>query len=247
MNTFTTTVVAGDPLTVPRICLFGCHTEAFREMAQTTLYENKAEYAERWGHDLKVLVGVPPDFNDERSHCNGITWARISEALKSARSGDYDWIYVVGGDTLITNLTIPLTTFLDDDFHFIIANDCCEWNADSFFFRCTTAGIGFMEAVLGEYERLKHHSWVEQQAMIELRDRQPWRGIWKVLPQRYINSYNYRLYGADEHCQPAKREGKDCAGHDGQWQPGDFLIHWPGLSSEVRREQIEKVLPQIVR
>jgi hypothetical protein len=239
------TIVTNEPS--PNFCILSAHDDSYSKIAETTVYQNKAEYAKRWGYDLMTLTNVNPAFHDPGSHINGLTWDRLREAVLLAKSGRYDWLYLVGADTLITNMTIPLTEFADNDYHFVIANDCCEWNADSFFFRCSLAGIGFMEAVMAEYERLKHHCWVEQQAMIELRDLPEWRGIWKVLPQRKINSYNYPLYVDDKHCQPAKRLGKDFAGNDGQWQPGDFLIHWAGLSTDIRYRQIEKVLPQIIR
>ena len=29
-------------------------------------------------------------------------------------------------------------------------------------------------------------------------------------------------------------EGIDLLGQDGQWYEGDFVIHWPGLSNNVR-------------
>lgn len=220
--------------------MVACHTQEYADIARTTLYENKADYARRWGYDLAVLTEVNPDFAFQDSHVGGMTWDRLREAVKVAKTRQYDWIYIVGADTLITNMTIPLSSLIDDAFHFIIANDCNEWNADSFLFRCAPEGIGFMEDVLAQFDRLKNHCWVEQQAMIEVRDRHP--GIWKTLPQRAMNSYNYDLY-------PAKggRDGKDFFGNDGQWQPGDFLIHWAGLTPEVRREQIAIVLPQIIR
>lgn len=234
------TVVTSDPLSSPKICMLSCYCPNYREMADKTLYQNKAEYAKRWGHDLMTLTDVNPEFKDEKSHVGGLTWDRLRESIKIAKSGKYEWIYIVGVDTLITNLTIPLSSFVDPEFHLVIANDCCGWNADSFLFRCSEQGISYMEDVMAHYEQFKHHCWVEQQAMIELRDAHP--GTWKVLPQRLLNSYDYELY-------PAKggREGKDFAGNDGQWQPGDFLIHWAGLPTHVRYEQIEKVWPQIVK
>lgn len=224
----------------PPICMVCCHTPEYAEIAKRTIYENKGEYARRWNHDLVVLTDVNPDYSCPEGHVGGMTWDRLREAVRLAKTTDYDWIYIVGGDTLITNMTISLTSLIDDAYHFIIANDCNEWNADSFLFRCSIAGIDFMEDVLAQFDRLKNHCWVEQQAMIEVRDKHP--GIWKVLPQRAMNSYNYDLY-------PNKggRDGKDCVGNDGQWQPGDFLIHWAGLPPHVRMEQIEKVWPQIVR
>ena len=232
-------LVQATPLRLPRICLLTCYLPNYEAIAEKTVAQNKAEYAKRWGHDLLALFDVSPKYTDEHSHAWGISWNRIETAIETAKSGKYDWVYVVGADTLITNMTIPLTSLIDDAYHFIISNDCNEWNADSMLWRCSPEGIAFMDDVLSQYERLKHHVWVEQQAMIEVRGRHP---ICKTLPQRAMNSYEYSLYP-----NRGPRDGKDCAGNDGQWQPGDFLIHWAGLNSHVRKEQIEKVMPQVVR
>lgn len=231
------TIVSSDPLSIPRICMLSCYCPNYREMADKTLYQNKAEYAKRWGHDLLTLTDVNPEFKDENCHVGGITWDRLREAVKIAAAGRYDWMYLVGTDTMITNMTIPLSSLIDDKFHFIISNDCCDWNADSFLFRCSHEGIAYMEDVMAQFEKLRHHCWVEQQAMIELRDK--YAGIWKVLPQRALNAYDYK---------GCYTEGpNDKAGNDGQWQPGDFLIHWAGRPTDVRHAGIDNVWSQVIR
>lgn len=240
MNDHVVTVFKSDPLSVPRVCMLSCHDDNYRAMAEKTVYRNKYEYAKRWGHDLLTLTKVSPRFFDPKSHVFGLSWDRFNEGIRLARSGDYDWIYFVGADTLITNMTIPLTTFTDEVSHVIIANDCNEWNADSFLVRCSEPALIFLDDAMALYDTHKHHCWVEQQAMIEVRDRHP--GIFKTLPQRSLNSYDYDLYEAR-----GGRDGKDCAGNDGQWQKGDFLIHWAGLPTHVRYEQIAKIWPKIVR
>ena len=39
----------------------------------------------------------------------------------------------------------------------------------------------------------------------------------------------------------------DLLGNDGQWQPGDFLIHWPGISLERRLNLAQLMLPQVIK
>jgi len=224
----------------PRFCVLTMHSESYAQMAAVTIYQNKREYCDRWGYDLNIETEVDKRYSTGTIHAGGFSWDRLRVALDKIRSGRYDWIYCVGCDTLITNMRLPLTSFIDDSVHFIIANDCNEWNADSFLIRCSEPAIQFIEHVLSLFDKYRMHHWVEQQAMIEARESHP--GIFKVLPQRSLDSYNYDLY-------PVRggRDGKDCAGNDGQWQPGDFLIHWAGLPNDVRMADIERVLPLIVR
>jgi hypothetical protein len=47
-----------------------------------------------------------------------------------------------------------------------------------------------------------------------------------------MNSYDYALYGNEN--------------NEGQWQPGDFVIHFPGLSLEKRIELVRKYSKGVV-
>lgn len=238
-NGYLKEVVLSRPLSEPKICILTCHDQAYSELARRTVYDNKAEYALLWNHDLLTLTGVNPEHIDPASHVNGITWDRLREAVRIAKTGKYDWLWLVGADTLITNMTIPLSTIIDNNYHFIIANDFNGWNADSFFIRCTPQGISYMEEVMAQEPRLKHHPIVEQQAMIELREK--YAGVWKEVPPRAINAYNMRLYFADG------SRTKNSIGQDADWRPGDFLIHWAGQPTDVRFRELEKVWPKIIR
>lgn len=237
VESYLRTVVESIPLSAPKVCILTCHDDNYLPMAQRTVYQNKAEYARKWGHDMITLTNVNPQFKDPHSHVSGMTWDRLREAVKIAKGGKYEWLWVVGSDTLITNMTIPLSSLIDDGYHFIIANDQNGWNADSFFIRCSPKGIAYMEDVMSQYDRLKCHPIVEQQGMIELRNKHQ---VWKELSQRKLNSYNYSLYF------PAGDRKTNCIGEDGDWQPGDFLIHWAGQPTEIRWRELEKIWPQII-
>jgi len=65
----------------------------------------------------------------------------------------------------------------------------------------------------------------------------------KIVPQRTINSYNYDLYpGSIPHVYK-----KDLLGNDGQWQSGDFLIHWPGIPLAQRLVLAQDMLKQVIK
>jgi hypothetical protein len=57
-----------------------------------------------------------------------------------------------------------------------------------------------------------------------------WSRVGKVLPQRVMNSYDYKNL-------PRLKERtnfNDILGTDGQWQEGDFMIQWPSTDLEFR-------------
>jgi hypothetical protein len=65
----------------------------------------------------------------------------------------------------------------------------------------------------------------------------------KIVPQRELNAYNYDLYpGLIPHIYK-----KDLLGNDGQWQPGDFLIHWPAVPNDQRITMAQQMLTQVVK
>ena len=52
-----------------------------------------------------------------------------------------------------------------------------------------------------------------------------------------MNSYDYRIYGVD---------GIDQLGYSGQWQHGDFVIHFPALHNPTRIQLMNQYIPNIV-
>lgn len=223
-----------DPISAPEICILTCYNEAYEDIADITVLQIMKEYASRWGHDLVALTKVDPSFIVHGAHVDGLTWDRLREAVNLIESECYKWIYILGADTLITNMTIPLESIIDESFHFIIARDMTEWNADSILIKCSHKSLWFLNDVLLQFDRLKSHPIVEQQAMIERREFH--KGMFKEVPQRVFNAYNYTLF-----------YGANGVNHPGHWHQGDFLIHWAGRTKQERLSEIQRVLPMIVR
>jgi hypothetical protein len=65
-----------------------------------------------------------------------------------------------------------------------------------------------------------------------------YESIVKIVPQRFMNSYNYQMYHYKDH--------RDKLGIDGNWQPGDWLIHWPAASLEDRLNLTRLYKPYII-
>jgi hypothetical protein len=65
------------------------------------------------------------------------------------------------------------------------------------------------------------------------------KDIVKIMPQRYMNSYNYQLYNYTDH--------RDPAGWNGNWQVGDWLVHWPATTLEYRLQLAEFYKQYIIK
>lgn len=129
---------------------------------------------------------------------------------------DYDFIWVLDCDTLITNHSIPFTQLVDYEHDIFITQDVNGINAGSWIIRNTPESLKFVETIIDNFdaphEQILMNRYLD---MVKV----------KYLPHPSINSYKYELYDYGEKSHS-----------EGQWEPGDLLLHLPGLSLEKRIE-----------
>ena len=215
--------------------LVTAHNAAYQPLADITWDQNKRLYAEQWGYDAHAKT------TNYKYPVSQISFERTELIIELLESGKYDWIHACGCDTMITNFTIPLSDIVDTDYDFIIATDCFNINNDSFLARNTPTTIAWLKHVVDVREQYANNPWYDQQAMIDTIDMMGDRI--KFVPQRELNSYDYDQYpGSVPHIYK-----KDMFGNDGQWQSGDFLIHWPGVSLERRLPLATHMLTQVIK
>jgi hypothetical protein len=211
------------------------HTENYLPLSQITWDQNKKLYAEHHGYDAVALT----EFKYPELFFVG--FARTELIIELLESGKYEWVHACGCDTMITNFNIKLEDLVDNDYDFIIATDCFNINNDSFLARATPTTINWLKEVVARREEYRVSKWYDQQAMIDTIEMMGDRI--KFVPQRQINSYDYDQYpGSVPHVYK-----KDLFGNDGQWAPGDFLIHWPGIGLERRIPLAEQMLTQVIK
>lgn len=218
-----------------KFALVTAHNQAYQPLADLTWDQNKKLYAEKWGYDA---IAITEGF---RYPVQYISFERSNYIADLLESGKYDWIHAVGCDTMITNFDISLESLVDDNFDFVIAVDCYNINNDSFLARATPNTIQWLRNIVSLREAYSDAKWLDQSAMIDTIDMMKDRI--KIVPQRTMNSYNYDLYpGLVPHIYK-----KDLFGNDGQWQSGDFLIHWPAVPLEKRIELAQDMLGKVIR
>lgn len=222
-----------------------CHDEKFVPLAVRTIYKNKAIYCIEHDYDLRIERWVRPHYIDPQSHAKGFSWSRMEAMLDLVQSGKFEWVWCVGTDTMITNMQVSLESIVAEipaDKHVAICGErVAPLQADSFLVRCSPEGIGWLKDILGQYETYKHHVWVENQTMIDCREKHV--AITHILPQHKFNAYQYDLY---YQYGEKYRDHIDCYGHRGNWQAGDFIVHWPATTLEKRLQLIPKYEPQII-
>jgi hypothetical protein len=221
------------------------HDAVYQPLADLTWNQNKVLYAKQHGYDYHAQTDNFITAGQSKYAMTG--FEKIHLARKTLLDHpEYEWVWWTGTDTMITNFSTRLEERCNNAYHFICAADINGINADSFLVRNTLEGRQFLDALLAlEKDYLAKYWDTEQRAIantiglpgtgdpgwpdpFELTG--PYKDIVKVYPQRYMNSFNYHLYGA------TYSHHNDKMKFDGNWQLGDWLIHWPAISVEYRIE-----------
>lgn len=198
----------------------------YQELADLTWFQNKKLYCDYWGYPTHIKT-------------DGFTYVVSYEKIKfmldiMRAHPEYEWIYWAGTDTLITNFYVKLESFIDTNYNIIIAKDINDINADSMLVKNTKESQEYLEYIWTLAPKYNNHMWWEQQAMIDNMDK--YGHLFKFIPQKSFNSFLYKqLYWHIYH------SSVDKTGNDGQWSPGDFLLHVPGAGMK-KKEILEQFM-----
>jgi len=221
-----------------RVIVFTLWTGNYGPLAQITS-KNKQEYC-----DIQKYRFVEKTSDFKFQHTG---FEKIYQTLQLLKNNECDLLFWCGTDTLITNYTLRLQDMTDEKHDFFIATDANDINSDAFLIKNNSRSIEFFSEIIDLYGKYIRHPWAEQQAIIEMvrlchdenfapcKDNCPkpkYSDITKIVPQKTFNSYNYLMYPDHNFGSAIERFRKqqDFYGNYGQWEQGDFMIHWPGKS-----------------
>ena len=193
------------------------YTPNYQSLADVTLPTMRA-YCARHGYSFECVK------SDVHSG-----WLKPQIVLGLLNYG-FDAVLWIDSDALITN---PKTTILDllGRDQFVCTADIFGLSTGVFAVRSQGAGHRLMYAVEAVGRSLvRDHQWAEQEAIMRFAANEPYRDVVKVLPQRWMNSYWNSAYERPE------------TDDFGQWKPGDFILHLPGMDLEQRIEIATRAL-----
>lgn len=173
---------------------------------------NMREYTDRHGYHSSIFE-ISNDSYEYKKH-NGFEYL-----FKDLYEGDIIWYRDV--DSIITDLSKPITDFIDNEHDLFITEDIHELNGGSVIIRNSAWGRWFNGMVLSNKDKYAN----EQNVYNANRDMVTISGSMKILPHPSINSYDYSIY--PEYPNIRSRE-------QGHWHEGDFVLHTPGAPMEVR-------------
>lgn len=194
-----------------RVALLSVYTPDYKPLADLTFNKNKALYCAKYGYT---------GYNIECAlHKQGFT--KFKAALNIL--DHHEWVWITGTDSMVTNFQKDVYEVLDlqnPAISFVGAYDANSFNADSVLIRNDVYGHTLLQAVESLYNTYDNE---QHSTIVLLEQNQFWRDRAKFTYQWEMNSYLYGLYTG---YTPV-----DCVyGVRGEWQEGDLLIHWPGVS-----------------
>lgn len=224
-----------------KICVFSAFTNMVDELNAVTL-PLKEKYCARHGYELKT--GTLPGTGCNQDEMYG--FKRLALVIELLKSSEYDWIWVAGCDILITNPAIKLESLIDDNYGMVVGTEPTGSGMDSYLIRKSHGGLEFLERLLtykdhpigGAHEQSTvDHLWQEPEV----------KKVVKLIPQRRLNAYKYATLDQYRFLSEGFFTGTDFLGNSGEWQPGDFVLHTPGLPHVQQKLDIfAQVLPLIV-
>ncbi len=218
----------------PKILIFTYHTtmthegKTFEEVGNLTL-SSKQDYCNRHGYDFVCKTDNFTSFKKNRV----IGWERIDMFLEYLDS--YEWVWMLGADTMIMNQTIKLEDIIDDNYDMILARnfnnkDIIEINSDSWLVKSSEWSRNFLNKI-NKKEHLYNTWGFEQSAAIEeLNNNTETLKHIKLVHNRVFNSYWHHWHIETNN-----------------FKFGDFVLHDAGTSNQHRFDLFNEMKNKIVK
>jgi hypothetical protein len=210
------------------------YNSAFSSLSQITLEKNKKLYAQR--HQYQIFEKTTWTSHFDRIHA-------VLDVFDNNHS--LEWLWYTDTDVLITNFRTLIQDKISSTHDFIISTDTNGINTGSVLFKNTKQCKALLQELLKVETEAKQHWDSEQWAInnllgfpgthhpnypsgTDLKICKDWENVIQVVPQRTLNSYDYNLYPY------VPKPALDKLLSDGSWQPGDWVIHFPGVSENQK-------------
>lgn len=219
-----------------KICVFVSGSKELQPLLEMT-NPNKMEYCTRHGYSFHYHG------QGEKKPIGGRPAERIASLLSVLRSQLYDYIFQLDADTIITNMETPVESLIDTGFGLVIATDAFQVQAGSYVIQNRPICIEFLNTVWEMRDPWPGPT-TDQSAFDILLKTPRFSSMVKFVPQRALNSYQYKWYPLGG---PKYVQGLDQFDNSGEWQPGDFVFHCPGLLLETKVVIMKEMLPKVQR
>ena len=188
-----------------RVLILTLADEKFSDIAEIST-PNKKRYAKHHGYGFVCVDELPaPD--------RSASWNKI-RAIQE-RLDEFNWIFWTDADSLIMNGDIRIEDIIGDNRQdLIMTKDTNGLNAGQFLIKNSAWSHSFLWTVWSQTQFLDH-AWSEQAAIMHVLGGDPDPGHVLFVEKRVLNAYHTPYYW--------------------DYLPGDFLVHFVGLTQEHDR------------
>lgn len=212
-----------------KICLTTEINNRYKPVAEIT-HQIISDYCQRHSYDFSVW--------DKEEWERDVVWDRVRHI--QSKLPDYDWVVHIDSDCLITNHHIPLEEFIDNNKSIVIS--CAPYQGELMF------NDGFVMVKNDDFGAGELKCWWNKENWIDFPEVLcPQDAAWKmysqdayirshysIQPQKRFNSFLWNEYPEENQTQ-------------GNWTPGDFLLHLPGMTTEKRVSLLNQYKEMILR
>ena len=224
------------------IVLATVHTDNVKELSDLTWEGNKVKYAEKHGYSYVAKTG---DWAFGRAEPRFIYWERMQFILDLLDEyPDTEWLWITGTDSMITNFQIKVEDRISDTHDILLAGDFNEIMVnDSTLIKNTPRARKYYEDMMAAMPEYLYAQYGENSWILDTYEQYKDQNLIDIKPQWYMNSYEYRMYRGS----PWMYQGTtDIGGNRGQWEPGDWLVHWPGTQQHERLALVKEYQDKII-
>lgn len=191
--------------------------------------DHTADYVRRHGYDLVV---------DYEAHTRerGAVWWKFDMVRRLIKKDQWDWIWWLDFDTLITNTDIKVADIIQDtlnnatnpdELDYLFSHDCNDLNLGSFVVRSHERSLKFLDDIYAIEASVKKQDkdaqLSEQDAITKLMEQDPAsKKRTAVIPQWMINAFPDEIPCYEDPPRP--------------WEHGFFLLHFAGAWAHVQGE-----------
>lgn len=206
------------------------HDANYSDLAAIT-DASKKDYCEKHGYQFHVLTEM------KYSTITGFNKIHFTLDLFT-QYPEIEWLLFSECDAMITNQSIRIEDKIDNDYHFIVPVDRLNINSGNFLVRNSEEGRAYLQMIIDKETEYAAVEWAEQQVIIDSVEH--YSHVVKIVPQRWMNSYEQHIY---DYCDIRT----DVLGTSGQWESGDWIVHWPGTYKPARIARAEYHTKNLIR
>lgn len=199
--------------------------EKFSTIARETVIPNAQEYCSLHKYDL--IFANPYGNKFERFP----QWLKI--AISIDKLSDYDLIWALDSDTLITNFTKKIEDYISPNEDFLLTStdlSVKNINSGSMIFRNTPFTKKFLQEIWDCDWNNGSYQYFDQTRLIELLTKNPQYLLkGRIAPMRIMNSAMHYWF------------------ENSNWQHGDLLAHLFGCSNSFRTQKLKEMLAFVIK